>query len=102
MIFGCVTIVLVFFAGRNLLGKRMGLFGALLIAISPFHIWYSQEARPYALLIMVSLLAVLMMQHLMKNESRLLPKIVFVFVTAALFYSHPVGIAVIGFEAMYL
>lgn len=102
MVFGCITIILVFFVGRNLLGKRVGLFGAFLIAISPFHIWYSQEARPYALLIMISLLSVLLLQHLMKNDSRLLPKIVFVFVTAALFYSHPVGIAVIGFEATYL
>jgi uncharacterized membrane protein len=36
--------------GRELLGKRVGLVTGLLLACSPMHVWYSQEARMYILL----------------------------------------------------
>jgi mannosyltransferase len=40
--------------GRSVGGRRVGMVAALLLAVSPFHIWYSQEARMYT---MVSLCA---------------------------------------------
>jgi 4-amino-4-deoxy-L-arabinose transferase-like glycosyltransferase len=36
--------------GRELLGRRVGLLTGLLLACSPTHVWYSQEARMYVLL----------------------------------------------------
>jgi uncharacterized membrane protein len=38
--------------GRDLGGPRIGLSAALLGALAPFLIWYSQEARPYAFLLL--------------------------------------------------
>ncbi len=35
--------------GRQLFGGRVGVLLGLLVVLSPFHIYYSQEARPYAL-----------------------------------------------------
>ena len=50
---GVATIVLVAIAARRLAGDRAGLAAAALAATSPLLIWYSQEARAYALLVML-------------------------------------------------
>jgi uncharacterized membrane protein len=47
---GVITIPLVYALGRTIRDHRLGIVGALLFAISPFQVWYSQEARGYALL----------------------------------------------------
>jgi mannosyltransferase len=56
-LFGILCIPLVYKTGRYVFGKWEGMFGALLLAISPFHIYYSQEARTYTLLVFFSLLS---------------------------------------------
>jgi uncharacterized membrane protein len=47
--FGLLTVALVYRLGRDLLGPLGGLSGALLTALAPLPVWYSQEARMYAL-----------------------------------------------------
>ncbi|MBI2596955.1 glycosyltransferase family 39 protein [Candidatus Daviesbacteria bacterium] len=49
MIFGILTIYIVFLLGQKLHSKTLGIISALLLAINPLHIYYSQEARMYAL-----------------------------------------------------
>ncbi|MGI8803898.1 MAG: glycosyltransferase family 39 protein [Solirubrobacteraceae bacterium] len=50
-VFGTLTIAVVYAAGARLFGRRAGLAAAALAAFSPLLIWYSQEARAYALLV---------------------------------------------------
>ena len=50
-LFGTLTIVLLALIARRLAGDRAGLAAAALCATSPLLIWYSQEARAYALLV---------------------------------------------------
>ena len=47
---GLLTVACTFRLGRDLLGRRVGLVAAFLSGISPFAIYYAQEARMYALL----------------------------------------------------
>jgi mannosyltransferase len=54
---GTLTILVAFAIGRRLAGDRAGLLAALLVAANPLLIWYSQEARSYALLALWSALA---------------------------------------------
>ncbi len=56
---GVLTVPLVYAAGAKLISRRAGLIAAALTACNPFLIWYSQEARSYALLVMLSALALL-------------------------------------------
>ena len=49
VIFGLLTVYLVFLVGRELINKKAGLIAAVLLATSGLHIYYSQEARMYAL-----------------------------------------------------
>ena len=44
------TVGLTYDLGRRLFGRVAGLLAAFLLAIAPFHIYYAQEARMYALL----------------------------------------------------
>jgi uncharacterized membrane protein len=49
-ILGTLTIPLLYAITARLAGPVAGLFAALILALSGFHVWYSQEARMYALL----------------------------------------------------
>lgn len=42
-------------------GKGTALLASLFLAVSPYHIWYSQEVRPYMLFVFFSLLSTLML-----------------------------------------
>lgn len=48
VIFGVLTIYLTYLIGKNLFSKRVGLIAAILLALSPLHVYYSQEARMYS------------------------------------------------------
>lgn len=54
---GTATEPLMYVAGRTLISRRAGLVTAALVAASPFIVWYSQEARSYALLLFLSALS---------------------------------------------
>lgn len=49
VIFGVLTIYVVYLIGKKLTSKRFGIVSALLLAVNPLHIYYSQEARMYSL-----------------------------------------------------
>ncbi|NIO70382.1 MAG: phospholipid carrier-dependent glycosyltransferase, partial [Anaerolineae bacterium] len=60
VIFGVLTVPLIYFMGKKLCHghARVGLWAALLATFSPFYLWYSQEARMYTLLVFLGLLSV--------------------------------------------
>ncbi len=51
---GVATIPVAYLCARELVSRAAGLVAALLVAVSPFMVWYSQEARAYALFILLS------------------------------------------------
>jgi hypothetical protein len=57
LIFGTLSIWLFFRLGRRLFGERVALYSTLLFAFYPLAYRYSLEARPYALLLFLSLLS---------------------------------------------
>src|SRR3954468_3866063 len=56
---GVATIPVAYLIGRELRGRRTGLVAAALVAVNPMLIWYSQEARAYALLVFFCALSLL-------------------------------------------
>jgi dolichyl-phosphate-mannose-protein mannosyltransferase len=54
---GLAAIPLTFLVGTETVGRRAAAVGATLVALSPFQIWYSTEARAYELLMLACLLA---------------------------------------------
>jgi len=70
VIFGVLSILMIFIIGREFYGSRTGLFSALLMAISVYHIMYSQEARPYSMMIFFSLASFYCLWKAMKTEKQ--------------------------------
>lgn len=58
IIAGTLLIPAMFITGRELFDRRTGLLAALLVAVGPLMIWYSQEARPYEMFALFATLAV--------------------------------------------
>jgi hypothetical protein len=56
---GTATIPVAYGAGAVLVSRRAGLVAAALVAVNPFLVWYSQEARSYALLALLAAATVL-------------------------------------------
>lgn len=54
---GVAAVPLLGAAAARLRDRRTGQWAALLMAINPFHVWYSQEGRGYALMILFCILA---------------------------------------------
>jgi len=57
-------------AARETLSRRSALIAALLVAVSPLLVWYSQEARAYALFALLSTLGLLFFLRALKGAAR--------------------------------
>lgn len=66
---GVLAVATIVRLGRRLMGWPAGLAAGLLLAISPFHIWYSQEARMYALVGFLSLASVCLLVEAARRPS---------------------------------
>ena len=58
LLFGVAAIVAAYWAARTLFDGRVGLIAAGIVALSPYHIWYAQEARMYTMMLFFGLLSV--------------------------------------------
>lgn len=54
---GVTSLYAIYLLGKELMNRRAGLISATLLAVNYYHIWYSQEARPYALLALMTILS---------------------------------------------
>ena len=71
LLFGALSIPAAYWAGRALYSRRVGIIAALIIAVSPYHIWYSQEARMYTMMLFFGLLSVaLLARAIERNTAR--------------------------------
>lgn len=50
---GSLTIPIFFLFGKEIMNKQVGLISAALLTFSPFHLYYSQEAYSYSLVVFV-------------------------------------------------
>lgn len=87
---GIFDILAIYWVGRQVGGRLTGLLAALLLTLSPFHLWYSGEARMYALLACSATLFASTMLSLMRAP-RWPMLMASVLAATALLYSHPYG-----------
>jgi uncharacterized membrane protein len=69
-VFGVLTIPLVYALGRTIRDHRLGIVSAFLFAISPFQVWYGQEARGYSLLALGATAAMWGVASLLRHPER--------------------------------
>jgi mannosyltransferase len=66
---GTAAIVVAYLCGRELVSRRAGVVAAALTAVSPFMLWYSQEAREYMLLAALSGASLLFFARAWRDQS---------------------------------
>ncbi len=57
LLFGVLSVALLYVLARRLLGRQMALFAMSLITLAPTHIWYGSEGKMYALQLALLLMA---------------------------------------------
>jgi mannosyltransferase len=85
--FGALAVGVTYLLGAALFGRREGCVAALLMALSNFQIAYSQEARVYSLLLLMSTLSCLAFVKVVR-EGGLWNQIGYVFATGVLYWTH--------------
>jgi mannosyltransferase len=66
---GTLTVPATYAAAQALVSRRSALFAAALVAFSPFLVWYSQEARAYALLVLLGALSLVPLQRAVRPSA---------------------------------
>jgi len=90
-VLGVLAVAAVYAFGRVWFDQATGLCGALLVALSPYHIYYSQEARNYSLLVLTtasSYLGLALVRHRPGRAS----DAAYVVATLAMLYTHVFGV----------
>ncbi len=73
VLFGAAAIPVIYLIGVRISGVVMGLAAALLLALSPFHIYYAQEARMYTLLTFNAAVAIYALVRLLTDPRAVNP-----------------------------
>jgi mannosyltransferase len=104
---GLLTVALIFVAGRRLWGMAEGLMAALMAAVLWAPVYYSQEARSYALVTLMSLGASVFWLDLMRSIGRQTPLgkgtwLGFIVFAVASAYIHYFGLLLVTLEGAAL
>jgi len=86
-LFGIACLPVLYILGRELTSRRDAVLAVFVMALSPFHIWYSQEGRMYSQLLFLSLLSSVLLLQAMKR-GKVSRWIFYVLVSAAGMYTH--------------
>jgi mannosyltransferase len=106
LLFGVFTVPLLYAAAWQLFRSRLaGLLAALLVAISPLHVWYGQEARMYTLLTFLCLLSSYLLLLVVDAKKKWVIPILWAAYTltnVAALYTHYFAAFVLAFQAIYV
>ncbi len=99
---GTISVLLIYKVGKSLFDRRAGILAAFLLATSAYAIEYSQEARQYSLLLLLTLLSFLLFAMLLKaNQRKTITFIAYALINIMLCYTHMFGLLMIGAQVLY-
>jgi 4-amino-4-deoxy-L-arabinose transferase-like glycosyltransferase len=100
-VIGVATLAAFFALASRLLSRRAALLATLLLACAPYHVYYSQEARNYALLLLLTVLSYL---GLVAWDERPTPAraVAYVAATVLLLYTHAFGFFVWAAQLLWI
>src|SRR5207248_2974575 len=101
VIFGKLLVPALYLLARDLFGVRAGIVAALLVAVLPFAVWYSQEARNYSLLMLMTTLQMWFAYRAVKS-GRVADWLGLALFTILNLYTHYVALAATAAVALYV
>lgn len=99
-LFGVLSILAIYALARLLFDKATGLFAALLLALSQFHVEFAQEARMYTLLTLLTLLSMYFLVKLISGKSRLVLA-GYVVSSALMMYTHVYSLFILAAQNLF-
>jgi 4-amino-4-deoxy-L-arabinose transferase-like glycosyltransferase len=100
-IFGTLLVPAVYLLARDLFGVRAGLIAALIGTVLPFAVWYSQEARNYSLLMLMTTLQMWFAFRSVKR-GRIIDWLGLAVFSILNLYTHYVALAAAAAVALYI
>jgi hypothetical protein len=73
VLFGVSTIPIIYLIGKRMSGVVMGLAAAVILALSPYHIYFAQETRMYTLLTFNAAVAIYALVRLLTDSRSIKP-----------------------------
>jgi len=101
VVFGVISILAIFSLTKMIFNSRVGLMSSFLLALSPFHIYYSQMARSYSLIILFSILSISFFYSYITNKKKI-SLLYFIIFSLILYYTHFLSILLIGFTNIFV
>lgn len=99
---GVATIPAVYAAAAKLISRRAGLTAAAIASCSPLLVWYSQEARSYAVLILFTSLSLLAFAHARSPQPTTRRLAAWALAATLTIATHYYGVLVVAPEAVWL
>ncbi len=100
LIFGVLSLFVIYKIGSHLFDEKKGRLAALLLALSTFHLYYSQEARMYSLTVLLTLVSMLFFLKLNQKGGRGI-SIGYTLSSTLLIYSHVFGLFILFAQNVY-
>ena len=97
---GVFCISLTFLLGKKLFGNNNGLLAAFLLALSPFHIYYSQDARYIIGLMLLTISNILIILYI-KGHNNVRGWVIFILITLLNIYNHFFGFLILGLSGLF-
>lgn len=101
VIFGIAGLAVMFRLGALLFSKRVGLWVAALLAFSPGHILFSQEARGYSLLVFLTLLSTYFLVRALCEQHKTALWL-YILTTVLIFYTHYLAPLLLAFQVIFV
>ena len=86
--------------GRRIWGRASGAWTVLPVILSPFILWYAQEARMYAWVVLESLILLYLLWDMMQRRVGWIGHLKFGLAALALMYTHYSGVFLLAFAAL--
>ena len=96
-IFGGLSIFALYKLGKYLFNFKIAIYSSFILAISIFHIYFSQEARMYSLLMLTTVLSIFFFVKSL-NENRPRFWVSYIIASILMLYSHSYGIFILIFQ----
>lgn len=100
-VIGTLTVPATYAAGRAWVSRRSALVAAAFVAVSPFLIWYSQEARAYALLVLLGALSLVPLRRAVGRHAGR-PLVAWAIVAGLALTAHYFALFLLAAEAIWL
>ncbi len=104
VIFGSISIYLIYSIGKNIFDKNVGILSAFILSISIFHILFSQTARFYSLLVLLVLLSNYYFIKILEDSDPKKDKkntLRYMISTLLMIYTHGYGLLYLIFQNIY-